>query len=214
LRIGILGSGDVGQTLGSGFAAVGHEVMLGSRSPASERAVAWRERVGGTARTGSFAETGEFGEVAILATLWGGTQNALELAGATCLGGKVVLDVTNPFVFEPNQPPGLALGHTDSGGEQVQRWLPSARVVKSLNTVGYAHMVQPAFPEGRPDAFMCGNELLAKDVITDLLGQIGWDPIDIGGIEGARLLEPLAALHFTYAIRTGGWNHAFRLLRK
>ena len=150
----------------------------------------------------------------MLATLWGGTENALRLAGSTCLGGKVVLDVTNPFVVLPNQPPGLALGHTDSGGEQVQRWLPSARVVKALNAVGYAHMVRPDFPGGPPDAFMCGNEISAKDVVRKLLGELGWDPIDIGGIEGARLLEPLAVLYVTYAVRTGGWNHAFKLLRK
>lgn len=204
-RIGVLGSGEVGRTLSAGFAALGHEVKLGTRDPKSKK-------LGVPVAT--FADVAEFGEILVLATLWSGTENAIRLAGAQRFAGKVVLDVTNPLVFEPNQPPRLALGHTDSGGEQVQRWLPDARVVKVFNTVGNAHMVKPQFPGGPPDMFICGNDAAAKQTVTDICQAFGWPVIDIGGIEGARLLEPLCILWVLYGIRSGGWNHAFKLLRK
>ena len=152
--------------------------------------------------------------MAILATLWSGTENALQMAGPDNLAGKVVIDATNPLRFEPNAPPSLVLGHTDSGGEQVQRWLPKARVVKAFNFVGNAHMFRPEFPGGPPDMLICGNDADAKQKVTGILKEFGWPVIDIGGIEGARLLEPLCVLWVLYGIRSGTWNHAFKLLRK
>ena len=106
------------------------------------------------------------------------------------------------------------MGHSDSLGERVQRWLPKARVVKAFNTVGRDHMVHPEFPGGPPDMFICGNDAEAKKTVTGFLAAFGWNTIDIGGIEGARILEPLALLWVTYAMRTNSWNHAFKLLRK
>ena len=163
---------------------------------------------------GTFAETADFAEVAVVATLWDGTENALRLAGPQRLAGKVVIDAVNPLVFTPDAPPDLAINHTDSAGEQVQRWLPQARVVKAFNIVGYAHMVHPKFPGGPPDMFICGNDAEAKRVVTGLLAAFGWPAIDIGGIEGARVLEPLCLLWVGYAMRHGSANHAFKLLRR
>jgi 8-hydroxy-5-deazaflavin:NADPH oxidoreductase len=214
MKIGILGSGDVGQSLGNGFLATGHEVKIGSREAGNLKAKVWAEKAGPRASTGTFAQAASFAEVAVLATLWSGTENALSLAGAKNLAGKVLIDATNPLVFTPGQPPALALGHTDSGGEQVQRWLPETRVVKAFNTVGHAHMVNPDFPGGPPDMFICGNDAEAKKVVTGLLEAFGWPAIDTGGIEGARLLEPLCILWVLYALRAGTWTHAFKLLRK
>jgi predicted dinucleotide-binding enzyme len=111
-------------------------------------------------------------------------------------------------------PPGLAIGHTDSAGETVQRLLPEARVVKAFNIVGNPHMYKPRFEEGRPTMFICGNDDSAKKVVTDILTAFGWESIDIGGIEGSRLLEPLAMLWIVYYFRTNTGNHAFKLLRK
>ncbi|HEY6369899.1 MAG TPA: DNA-binding protein, partial [Candidatus Sulfotelmatobacter sp.] len=91
---------------------------------------------------------------------------------------------------------------------------PGARVVKAFNTVGFAHMVHPQFPGGPPDMFICGNDGAAKTAVTGILAAFGWDTIDVGGIEGARLLEPLCILWVNYGIRTNTWNHAFKLLRK
>ncbi len=214
MRIGILGTGDVGQSLGVGLASSGHDVMLGSREPGSDKLVAWVEKTGNRASVGTFAKAAEFAELAILATLWSGTENATRLAGAKNLAGKVVMDATNPLVFRAGAPPALALGHTDSGGEQVQRWLPLARVVKAFNTVGHAHMVNPLFPGGPPDMFICGNDLEAKRVVSERCKALGWPTIDVGEIDGARLLEPMCILWVYCGIRFGSWNHAFKLLRK
>ena len=214
MKIGILGSGGVGQSLGSGFVSLGHEVKIGSREAGNEKARAWAAKAGAKASTGTFAEAAAFADLAVLATLWSGTENVIRLADAGSLAGKVVIDATNPLVFAPNAPPGLALGHTDSGGEQVQRWLPESRVVKCFNTVGHAHMVHPDFPGGPPDMFLCGNDADAKKTVTEICQAFGWPVIDIGGIEGARLLEPICILWVLYGIRTNSWNHAFKLLRK
>lgn len=214
MKIGILGTGDVGKALGAGLVRLGHQVMLGSRNPQGEALGAWLASAGKGATAGTFAETAKSGEVVIIATLWGGTENALTLAGKQNFGGKVVIDATNPLVFTPGRPPELALGHRDSGGEQVQRWLPDSRVVKCFNMVGHAHMVNPLFPGGPPDMFICGNDTPAKEAVTRLLTSLGWPATDLGGIEGARVLEPLCLLWVGFGMRTGSWNHALKMLRK
>ena len=215
MKIGVLGTGAVGSVLGAGLIKLGHEVKIGSRDPKSDKLKEWMAKNGAKASADTFAEAAAFGEMIVLATLWTGTENALKLAGANNFTGKVVIDCTNPLVFNnPGGPPNLALAHTDSGGEQVQRWLPKARVVKAFNMVGNAHMVNPDFPGGPPDMFICGNDANAKERVTDILKQFGWSVIDIGGIEGARLLEPLCILWVLYGMKTGSWNHAFKLLRK
>ena len=214
MKIGILGSGDVGRDLSIGFASVGHQVKIGTRDPGSEKVKAWTAKAGPKASAGTFAEAARFADVAVLATLWSGTENAIRLAGPDNLAGKVVIDATNPLVFKSGAAPALALGHTDSGGEQVQRWLPKAKVVKAFNIVGHAHMFHPNFPGGPPDMFICGNDAGAKKTVTEFLTSFGWPTTDIGGIEGARLLEPLCILWVIYGATTGSWNHAFKMLRK
>ena len=214
MKIGVLGTGDVGRTLAGGFAALGHEVKVGTRDPASDKAKTLATQLGPKVGVVTFADAATFAEVAVLATLWSGTEGAIRLAGPGHLYGKVVIDATNPLVFTPGAPPALALGHTDSGGEQVQRWLPAARVVKAFNIVGNAHMVNPSFPGGPPDMFIAGNDTEAKKVVTEILTAFGWPTIDVGGIEGARLLEPMCILWVGYALASGTWNHAFKLLRK
>ena len=214
MHIGILGSGQVGQALGLGFAELNHEVKIGSRESKGDKLKDWLAKAGKKASTGTFEETARFADIAVLATLWSGTENALKLAGSANLAGKVVMDVTNPLVLEANQPPRLALGHTDSGGEQVQRWLPQSKVVKAFNTVGNAHMVHPSFPGGPPDMFICGDDETAKRVVIGFCTDFGWGAVDVGGIDGARLLEPMCILWVMHGIRSGSWNHAFKLLQK
>lgn len=215
MRVGILGTGDVGRALGTGFVGLGHEVRMGSRDAANQRATEWAAGAGELASTGTFADAAAFADVAALATAWSGTENALQLAGPDNLAGKVVIDATNPLaVGAPGSPPGLALGHTDSGGEQVQRWLPDARVVKAFNIVGNAHMVNPDFPDGPPTMFICGNDDDAKAIVAEILTAFGWPSIDIGGMEGARLLEPMCILWVICGFRSGSWDNAFKLLRK
>ncbi len=212
MRIGVLGSGIVGRTLAAGLAGKGHEVMIGSRDPG--KLDEWAAGDGAGVATGTFADVAAHGELLILATLWTGTESALGLAGAESLRGKVLIDATNPLAYRETPPPGLALGFDDSGGEQVQRWVPDARVVKAFNIVGAGHMIDPDFPDGPPDMFICGDDDEAKATVTGLLEQLGWPVTDIGGIDGARLLEPLGMLWVVCGFRSGSWNHAFRLLRR
>jgi predicted dinucleotide-binding enzyme len=214
MRIGILGTGDVGRTLGSGFAALSYDVKMGTRDPHSDKVKTWVKQNRPRASAGSFAEAAAFADMAVLAVAWAGAENAVRLAGPKNLAGKIVIETTNPLVIRPDAPPGLALGHTDSAGEQVQRWVPEARVVKAFNIVGHAHMINPQFPDGPPDMFICGNDEDAKAKVTAICAAFGWPVIDIGGIEGARLLEPLALIWILYGVRSDTWNHAFRLLRK
>jgi predicted dinucleotide-binding enzyme len=214
MKIGILGTGDVGQKLGSGFAALGHDVKMGTRDPKSDKVRAWVTKNDPRASAGTFAEAAAFAELAVLATAWSGTENAIRLANPKNFTGKIVIDTTNPLIFRENAPPALALGHTDSAGEQVQRWLTEARVVKAFNIVGNAHMVDPQFPGGPPDMLICGNDRAAKAKATEICAAFGWPVIDMGGIEGARLLEPLALIWILYGVRSGTWNHAWKLLRK
>jgi predicted dinucleotide-binding enzyme len=214
MKVGILGSGNVGQVIGAGFAQLGHSVKIGSRTPTQEKLQNWAKKTGANASAGTFAEAAAFGELAVLATLWDGTEAAIRLADPKNLAGKVVIDATNPLDFSKGVPPTLAVGLTDSGGEQVQRWLPQSRVVKAFNTVGNPHMFKPQFPGGPPDMFICGNDERAKQTVTELLKAFGWSVIDIGGIESSRLLEPLALLWITYFFKTKSLGHAFKLLRK
>jgi predicted dinucleotide-binding enzyme len=214
MKVGILGTGDVGRALGTGFLSMGHEVRLGGRDAANDKARAWAASSGAKASSGTFFDTAAFGELLVLATLWSGTENALRLAGAANLQGKVIIDATNPLTFAPNSPPGLALGHTDSGGEQVQRWLPDSRVVKAFNIVGNADMIRPDFPGGPPTMFYCGNDPAAKRQVDEILKSFGWITSDIGSIEGARLLEPLCILWVIYGAKRKAWRHAFHMLTK
>jgi NADPH-dependent F420 reductase len=209
----MLGTGVVGRALARGFATRGHEVMIGSRDPGKAQALA--DEVGEGASGATFEDAARFGDIAVLATKWSGTQQALEAAGPGNLAGKVLIDATNPLAPREDGPPGLALGHTDSGGEQVQRWVPEARVVKAFNIVGNPYMVDPEFPEGKPDMLICGNDAEAKQTVTEILDSFGWPPaIDLGGIEASRVLEPICIAWVLYGASTGTWDHAFKLLRK
>jgi hypothetical protein len=213
MKIGILGTGDVGRALGTGFVKHGHEVKIGSREAGNEKAEAWRKQAGGKASTGTFAEAASFGEVVVLATLWSGTENALRLAGHENLAGKTVIDTTNPLDFSTGAPR-LAVGFDTSAGEQIQAWVPGAHVVKAFNMVGNAHMVDPQFPGGPPDMIIAGNDSGAKQAVTDILKDFGWGVVDLGGIESSRYLEPLAMVWILHYFQTKNGNHAFKLLHK
>ena len=211
MKIGIVGSGNVGGALGSRWAKLGHEVVFGTRHPGSGDVQKLAARASGKTSAATLADAAREGEVLLLATPWLATQEIL--AGLGDLKGKILIDATNPLIFAPKGLE-LALGHTDSAGEQVQRWLPSAHVVKAFNIVGYAHMFKPDFPGGPPDMFICGNDAGAKHTVTEILKDFGWPTIDIGGIKGSRLLEPMCVLWVGYAMSAGNGNHAFKLLRK
>ncbi|HEY2323709.1 MAG TPA: NAD(P)-binding domain-containing protein [Thermoanaerobaculia bacterium] len=211
VKVGVLGSGDVGKVLAGGFLKLGHEVRIGSRSP--EKLKEWAAGAGQGASTGTFDEAAKFGDIIVLATHGEGTQSAVELAGADNFDGKVVIDATNPLDFSSGGPQ-LSIGFNDSLGERVQRWLPKAKVVKAFNTVGNAHMIDPQFPGGPPTMFIAGNDADAKKLVTQVSEAWGWDVADLGGIESSRHLEPMCMAWVIYGVRTGTWGHAFKLLKK
>jgi 8-hydroxy-5-deazaflavin:NADPH oxidoreductase len=214
MKVGILGSGDVAKSLGRGFVQTGHAVRLGSRNPKGEDLVAWVHRIGAGASAGTMEEAAQFGEALVVAVRGVETESAVRLAHPENFTGKLVIDVTNPLVFAPDAPPGLSVGLTDSAGEQLQRLLPKAHVVKAFNTAGNAHFFRPKFAGGPPDMFYCGNDDGAKARVADLLAAFGWNPVDMGGIEASRLLESLCLVWVTAATRLGSWDIAFKLLRK
>jgi predicted dinucleotide-binding enzyme len=200
MRIAILGSGAVGQALARGYAEHGHEVRIGTR----------KKDVDGL-QVGSPADVVGQAELVVLAVR-GDAAVALVESLAGGLDGKVLVDATNPLDHSTGTPR-LFVGHDDSLGEQVQRAAPGAGVVKAYNTVGNTLMVDPQLPGGPPTMLVGGNDPGAKDVVTQLLEDTGWDVADLGGIEASRYLEPLCMAWVMYGMRNGTWQHAFRLLR-
>jgi predicted dinucleotide-binding enzyme len=214
MKIGVLGTGNVGKAIGRGFIALGHEVKMGGRDANNEKAAAWAREAGGTASHGTFADAAQFGEIVVLATLGMANHSVIGATGAPALAGKVVIDATNPLVPSDGPAPKLGITGEDSSGEQVQRLLPDAKVVKAFNTVGNAHMFKPDFPGGPPDMFIAGNDADAKDKVTRILTDFGWNTVDAGDIRASRQLEAMCILWVEIGMRTGNWNQAFKMLKK
>jgi 8-hydroxy-5-deazaflavin:NADPH oxidoreductase len=212
MTVGIIGSGVVGQALGKGFASRGHAVRLGTREPERDELQQWAAETEGDAAVVPNEEAASSGDLLVLATGWSGTENAIRLAGPEHFRGKVVIDVTNPLDSSQGMPPRLALGHTDSGGEQVQRWLPGARVVKAFNIVNASLMVDPEIPGGPPTMFIASDDEAARGEVRAICEDFGWEVIDLGPMQMARYLEPLAMVWIAHAVRIGTWTHAFKML--
>jgi predicted dinucleotide-binding enzyme len=214
MKIGIVGSGDVARALGKGFVDLGHSVMLGTRYPDKKELGSWKKHAGKKGSVGSTTEAADFGDTVVLAIAWHAAENVLAQIRPES-AGKIVIDVTNPLQFNDDEPPSLTIGHTISGGELVQQSLPDSHVVKTLNIVGHANMVQPKYKEGTPTMFICGNNESAKKHTEDLLVELGWkDIVDIGDIEKSRLLEPLCLLWVEYGVARDTWDHAISILQK
>ena len=212
-KIGILGSGNVGQALGSGFARHGWDVMIGSRTPESPKLKEWRAAVGRRSQTGTFAETAAYGDVVLLATLGAAMDDVLVLAGPPNFKGKLVLDAMNPIDYPGGEPYGLFLGTTDSLGERVQRALPDAHVVKCFNAVNNSQMIDPKFAEGTPPMFICGDDPAAKKRTEAILRELGWPGVfDVGGIDAARWLEALVPLFIRAATVLDTVRHAIKVV--
>lgn len=204
MKIAIIGAGMVGGALGGGWLGAGHEVVFGVRDPDGDKARA----LPAPAKTPR--DAAEQAEVVVLATPWDAAEAALRSSGD--LRGKVLLDATNPL--RP-QLAGLTHGHDSSGAEQVAAWAPGARVVKVFNSTGFNNMADPAYPEGPATMFYCGDDDAARQTAHRLAQDLGFDPVDAGDLQQARLLEPLALLWISLAYRQGlGREIAFRLMRR
>jgi 8-hydroxy-5-deazaflavin:NADPH oxidoreductase len=193
MKIAILGTGMVGETIGSKLVELGHNVMMGSRTTSNEKALAFAEKHNGKASAGTFADAAAFGEIIFNCTSGGASLEALKLAGVTNLNGKTLVDVANPLDFSNGAPPSLSIVNTNSLGEEIQKVFPAAKVVKALNTMWCGIMVNPAMiGGGNHNTFLCGNDPDAKAAVRKILVSFRWsDPniIDLGDITKARGTE-------------------------
>jgi predicted dinucleotide-binding enzyme len=194
MKIGILGTGDVGETLGKKLVELGHEVKMGSRTANNEKATAFVKKAGAKASAGSFADAAKFGEVIFNCTLGSASVEAVSMAGEANLDGKVLVDVSNPLDFSKGMPPTLFLSNTDSLGETLQRKFPKAKVVKTLNTMWCGLMVNPRMLPESHVVFVAGNDDGAKKTVKGVLAQFGWkdeEMLDLGDITNSRATEAL-----------------------
>jgi 8-hydroxy-5-deazaflavin:NADPH oxidoreductase len=213
-KIGIIGSGMVGQALANGFIHYGHEVMIGTNDQSKHKLL--NDKTGGKAKIGNFLETAKFGDLLVLCTKGTGTESAIRQIGNAALSGKVVIDTTNPIADAP--PVNGVLQYFTSANEslmeKLQQYAPEARFVKSFSCVGSACMVNPDFGETRPTMFICGNDTSAKNEVAKILEQFGWEYEDMGTAEAARAIEPLAILWCIPGFRNNRWTHALKMLKK
>lgn len=227
MKIAILGTGMVGRALAGRLIELGHDVVIGTRSP-NETLTRTEHDIRGTGpyaewqaahpdvRLVPFAEAGAHGEIVINATAGIDSVATLEATGAENLAGKVVLDLALPLDRTGQMPPELTIANTDSLGEQLQRAFPDARIVKTLNTMSNTVMIEPGRVPGEHNVFVSGDHDAAKDAVKDLLGQFGWPDeriIDLGGIRTARSTEMYAPLLFDLFGVLGTFDFNIAVLR-
>ncbi len=212
MKVGVLGSGGVAKILAIGCMRHGHQVMLGSRTPG--KLAEWGTENPGVA-VGSFAETAAFAETVVLAVKGKVAAEALRLAGAANLTGKTIIDTCNPIEDVPPVNGVLKFFTTldESLMEHLQREFADAHFVKAFNSVGSALMVNPQFGGEQPTMFICGNDATAKQSVSGILDQFGWDVEDMGSAEAARAIEPLCMLWCIPGMLRNEWTHAFKLLK-
>lgn len=195
MNIGLLGSGNVGQTIGTKLVQLGHDVMMGSRDPANPNAIAWAKQEGPHALYGTFMNAASFGEIIFNCTLGSASLDALRQAGESNLKGKILIDTANPLDYSTELWT-LTISNNDSLGEQIQRAFPEARVVKTLNTMNSNVMVDPRKLTEKTDVFVSGNDVEAKAAVTAILRDwFGWKSvIDLGDITTSRGVEMFVIL--------------------
>ncbi len=211
MKIGIIGSGVVAQSLGTGFLKHGHEVTLGTRDPS--KLADWSQS-NPSAQVAGFADAARFAELAVLAVKGTIAVDAVRAAGPSNLAGKPVIDAANPIADAPpvNGVLRFFTGPNESLMEGLQKQFPDIHFVKAFNSVGNALMVDPKFKDGPPTMFICGNNERAKKTVGGIVEQFGWEVADMGPVEAARAIEPLCMLWCIPGLARNEWQHAFRLL--
>lgn len=227
MNFSILGTGPVGQTIAGKLKELGHQVMIGTRDISRTEANKERSPMGTPpfsewhkshqgVKLGTFTEAARFGEMVFVCTNGFGTLSALKMAGAENLKGKTVVDVSNPLDFSKGMPPSLIpqWSNTNSLGEEVQKALPGANVVKTLNIVNCEVMVNAKKSGGDPTMFVAGNDAKAKDQVKEILRNFGWnDILDLGDISGARGMEMLLPIWVRTWGATQNGYFGFKIVR-
>ena len=212
VKVGVLGSGIVGEVLADGFLRHGYQVMRGSRETAKLNP--WLSKAGSNASIGSFADAAAYGDIVVLAVKGNVAEQVVTLC-AKSLTGKIVIDPTNPIAdVAPEN--GILKFFTEMNSslmERLQKQAPKAHFVKAFSCVGSGHMVQPDFGGTKPTMFICGNEATAKAKVESILEQFGWETEDMGPAAAARAIEPLCMLYCIPGFMKNQWHHAFKLLK-
>jgi hypothetical protein len=212
MKIAVLGTGMVGDTIGSKLIDLGHEVFMGSRTASNEKTKAFEAKHNGRARAGKFSEAASYGEILFNCTAGAGSINALEMADERNIAGKIIVDISNPLDFSHGNPPILSLSNTSSLGEEIQKRFPDTKVVKALNTMWCGLMVNPSLiNEGDHNTFICGNDYSAKEKVKEMLISFGWkgkNIQDLGDITSARGMEMYLPLWLRIwgATKNGAFN--------
>lgn len=210
MKVAILGTGAVGSALGQRLAAQGHAVIFGSRSPHSSRVQDLLARCGASARAESPRQAACAADVIVLAVPWQAVRSVLAEVGP--LVGRILIDCTNPLRADLS---GIEIGHVSSAAEQIAQWSPQAKVVKAFNTASAKAMLDPVFRGAKATMFYCGDDSTAKEVVGQLIADVGFEPVDAGPLSVSRYLEPLAMLYIHLAIRQGWGVHcAFKIVKR
>jgi predicted dinucleotide-binding enzyme len=210
MQIAILGTGSVGSALGIRWALLGHTVVFGSRDPSAEKVLELLERGGPRCSAKSVKEAIDGADVILMAQPWAAAKATLASLGD--LGGRPLIDCINPLKPDLS---GLDLQGAESAAEQLAAWAPTANVVKTFNTASVKVMNQPQFGDQKATMFYCGDDAEAKTKVAQLIGELGFEPVDAGPLTSARYLEPLAMLYIHLAFKQGwGSNCAFRIMKR
>jgi 8-hydroxy-5-deazaflavin:NADPH oxidoreductase len=214
MNIGILGTGMVGEAIAGKLVQLGHHVCMGSRKKGHAKATAWASAAGAAASEGSFADAVAFGEIVVLCLKGDVVLDVLRSIGSAAFAGRVVVDVSNPLDFSHGLPPSLLICNTNSLGEEVQKHLPGAHVVKTLNIVNCEVMVDPAKAGDVVTMLICGNDAAAKAKVAELLRTVGWqDILDLGGMSAARGMEMMLPVWLSLWSALGSPHFGFRIVR-
>ncbi|WP_242927372.1 NADPH-dependent F420 reductase [Pontibacter vulgaris] len=215
-KIAVLGTGMVGNTIGTKLINLGYEVKMGSRTANNEKALAWVNANGANASAGTFTDAAAFGEIIFNCTKGDASLNVFKMAGIENFNGKTIIDIANPLDFSHGMPPSLipSLSNTNSLGEEIQKLLPEANVVKTLNIVNCEVMVDAKKSGGDPTMFVSGNNAEAKEEAKEILKQFNWtDIIDLGDITTARGTEMLLPIWLRTWMATGNGYFAFKIVQ-
>lgn len=213
MKIAVLGSGVVGETLANGFLKHGHSVMRGSRTPA--KLDEWKSKAGAQASTGSFEQAAAYADLIVLSVKGNAAEAIIQGLSPSALNGKTIIDTCNPIADLPPENGVLRFFTTldHSLMERLQKAAPAAHFVKAFSCVGNALMVNPKLSGGKPSMFICGNDEQAKAQVRSLLDQFGWETEDMGQAEAARAIEPLCMLWCIPGFLRNDWAHAYKMLR-
>ena len=210
--IALLGAGNVGTTIGTGLDKHGHRVVLASREPNGDKVRAWVDEMGEEASSASYDDAIAAADCVFFCVPGRAIEETLAAIDTAALEGRVVVDVTNDTAVTADGALTLKRGLEDSAAQIIQRTAPGARVVKAFNTTGVHSMVEPKVQCGPPSMPICGDDAAAKETVGEIVREFGWEPVDLGGVDTAPVLEATLLPWLLYGRATGRWDHCLKFV--